>query len=302
MRQDRATRLEALPGWVWDPHESGWEEGFAKLQDYAAIHGDCIVLHSLVHEGYRLGSWINNQRTNYSKGTLKPEYAKRLESLPGWVWDVKESMWEEGFRHLVDYMKNHDGATPPPKYRLGDYSLGSWVGTQRTTYNAGRLRDDRARRLEALSGWTWDSKADQWERTYTLLKQYADRHGTARVPSGYSVDGVRVESWIRTQKSARRKGKLNSERQLSLEKLPGWTWTPSEDDWQERYALLKEFATREGHSRVPQKHVEQGIRLGVWVSVQRRDALAGVMSQERRERLEALPGWAWDGRAAEAKR
>jgi superfamily II DNA or RNA helicase len=301
MRQDRATRLEALPGWVWDPHESGWEEGFAKLQDYAAIHGDCIVLHSLVHDGYRLGSWINNQRTNYSKGTLKPEYAKRLESLPGWVWDVKESMWEEGFRHLVDYMKDHKSATPPPKYRLGDYSLGSWVGTQRASYRTGRLSNERARRLEGLSGWVWDTHADQWERTYKLVKQYADRHGTARVPSGYSVDGVRVESWIRTQKGAHRKGKLSSERQCSLEKLPGWTWTPSEDDWEERYALLEQFVAREGHARVPQKHVEQGIRLGIWVSVQRRDAFADVMRPERRERLEALPGWAWHVRAPKPK-
>lgn len=302
LRHDRITRLEVLPGWVWDPHEAAWEEGFTKIREYAAVHGDCIVPHSLVQDGYRLGGWVNNQRTNYSKGTLRPEYAKRLESLPGWIWDVIESKWDEGFRNLVDYMKDHDGATPPPRYRQGDYSLGSWVGTQRTTYRAGRLRDDRARRLEALSGWSWDTKADQWERTYELLKQYADRYGTARVPYRYCVDGIQVASWIGTQKGAYRKGTLSSERQRGLEKLPGWTWTLSEDVWEERCALLEKFAAREGHTRVPQRHVEQGIRLGIWVSVQRRDALADVMPPERRKRLEALPGWAWDGRAPEPKR
>ena len=298
LRPDRATRLEVLPGWVWDPHEAAWEEGFTKVQEYAAVYGDCIVPHSHMHDEYRLGGWVNNQRTNYVKGTLRPEYAKRLESLPGWLWDVNESKWEEGFRHLVDYMKHHDGATPPPRYRQDDYSLGSWVGTQRTAYRARRLRDDRARRLEALSGWTWDSKADQWERTYHLLKQYADRHGTARVPYRYCVGGVQVGSWIGTQKGSYAKGALSSERQRRLEKLPGWTWTLSEDIWEERYRLLKKFASREGHTRVPQKHVEQGVRLGVWVTVQRRDALAKVMPPERRKRLEALPGWAWDGKAA----
>ncbi|RAU98777.1 helicase [Mycobacterium colombiense] len=301
LRHDRITRLEVLPGWVWDPHEAAWEEGFTKIREYAAVHGDCIVPHSLVQDGYRLGGWVNNQRTNYSKGTLRPEYAKRLESLPGWVWDVIESKWDEGFRNLVDYMKDHDGATPPPRYRQGDYSLGSWVGTQRTTYRAGRLRDDRARRLEALSGWSWDTKADQWERTYELLKQYADRNGTARVPYRYCVDGIQVASWIGTQKGAYRKGTLCSERQRRLEKLPGWTWTLSEDVWEERCALLEKFAAREGHTRVPQKHVEEGIRLGIWVSVQRRDALADVMPPERRKRLEELPGWAWDGRAPKPK-
>jgi hypothetical protein len=159
LRADRATRLEVLPGWVWDPHEAAWEEGFAKVQEYAAVHGDCIVPHSVIQDGYRLGSWVNNQRTNYLKGALRPEYAERLESLPGWVWDVNESRWEEGIQHLVDYMKHHDGATPPPRYRQGDYSLGSWVGTQRTNYRAGTLREDRARRLEALPGWSWNGRA-----------------------------------------------------------------------------------------------------------------------------------------------
>lgn len=302
LRHDRATRLESLPGWVWDPHEAAWEEGFTKVQEYAKVHGDCIVPHSFIQDEYRLGSWVNNQRTNYSKGSLRPEYAKRLESLSGWVWDVNESKWEEGFRHLVDYMKHHDDATPPPRYRQGDYSLGSWVGTQRTTYRAGRLRDDRARRLEALSGWSWDKKADQWERTYELLKQYADRNGTARVPYRYCVDGIQVASWIGTQKGAYRKGTLGSERQRRLEKLPGWTWTLSENVWEERCALLEKFAAREGHTRVPQKHVEEGIRLGIWVSVQRRDALADVMPPERHKRLEELPGWAWDGRAPKPNR
>ena len=60
--------------------------------------------------------------------------------------------------------------------------------------------------------------------------------------------------------------------------------------------MLKKFVTREGHSRVPQKYVEDGQKLGVWVSTQRVDAKAGVMTPERRKRLESLPGWAWHAR------
>lgn len=293
---DRAARLEAFPGWVWDPHEAAWEEGFTKLLEFAEVEGHCLVPHSSKQDGYGLGSWVNNQRTNYAKGRLKPEYVKRLQAVNGWVWDVNETKWEEGFRQLLDYMKHHKGAMPPPRYLHGDYPLGSWVGTQRTTYNSGTLREDRKERLEALSGWTWDTKADQWERTYALLKQYADRHGDARVPYKYSADGIQVGSWIGTQKSAFAKGKLSTDRQRKLEKLPGWTWTLSEDVWEERYALLEKFAAREGHARVPQKHVEDGEKLGIWVSVQRRDAKAGVMSKGRRRRLESVLGWEWQGR------
>ena len=297
LRPDRAARLDALPGWVWEANEAAWEEGFAHMQKYATKHGNCIVPHSLKQDGYGLGSWVNNQRTNYGKGNLKPEYVKRLESLPGWVWDVNEVKWNEGFRQLVDYMEHHQGTTPPPRYRYDDYPLGSWVGTQRAVHKAGTLSAERVRRLEALPGWSWDPNADKWDRTYALLKEYAKAHGNIRVPSSYEVEGIKLRWWIGFQRTNYAEGKLSADRQRQLEALAEWSWNEvAEDLWGERYELLVKFAAREGHARVPQKHIEDGEKLGIWVSIQRRDAKAGVLTRERRKRLEAVPGWAWDGR------
>jgi hypothetical protein len=64
-----------------------------------------------------------------------------------------------------------------------------------------------------------------------------------------------------------------------------------EDDWNEAYRKLAAFKDREGHSRVPQKHWEDGIKLGSWVSDQRKSKHS--LSSEKSQMLEEL-GFVWD--------
>lgn len=59
---------------------------------------------------------------------------------------------------------------------------------------------------------------------------------------------------------------------------------------------LSRFVAREGHTRVPPQHVEDGIRLGRWVVRRRADANLGRMSADLARSLEAIPGWSWHPR------
>ncbi|MBM3596175.1 MAG: hypothetical protein FJX31_10475, partial [Alphaproteobacteria bacterium] len=61
--------------------------------------------------------------------------------------------------------------------------------------------------------------------------------------------------------------------------------------WDEWYGRLVKFKAREGHCSVPQRHAEDGYRLGQWVSAQRKTK--DQMSPERVRRLEEL-GFLWD--------
>ena len=61
--------------------------------------------------------------------------------------------------------------------------------------------------------------------------------------------------------------------------------------WEEGVRFLELFRQREGHCRVPQKHREQGYRLGAWVHNQRKEK--DTMLPERRARLDML-GFVWD--------
>ena len=147
-------------------------------------------------DGYRLGEWVNTQRSKHAKGTLDADRQRRLQELPGWTWDPLADKWEEGFSRLLDYVERHGDARVPQSYTVDGYKLGEWVMTQRASHAKGTLDADRQRRLEDLPGWTWDPRADQWEEGFSRLLDYVERHGDARVPPSYTVDGYRLGEWV----------------------------------------------------------------------------------------------------------
>ena len=49
----------------------------------------------------------------------------------------------------------------------------------------------------------------------------------------------------------------------------GVVWDPQVAEWERMHGLLLAFKEREGHCDVPQRHEEQGEKLGYWLSQQR---------------------------------
>ena len=157
---DRLQRLEAL-GLEWDRHAALWEEMFAGLVQYKKQHGDCRVPtkrkqdRQLARKDRQLASWVCNQRTlkNKKQNALSPERIRRLDEI-GFEWVLKAAAWEEMFKRLVQYKKQHKDCRVPQKWEK-DPQLGTWVSTQRTRKKRGTLSPEQMRRLDEI-GFEWE--------------------------------------------------------------------------------------------------------------------------------------------------
>ncbi len=294
---DRQHRLQELDGWTWDRQTDKWEEGFRRLSNYIDRHGDARVPGSFIVDGYRLGGWVSQQRIKHADGTLDADRERRLQQLPGWTWDTLAGQWEEGFSRLVDYVERNGDARVPRSCTIDGYRLGAWVNSQRTLYAKDTLDADRQQRLQKISGWAWDTLADKWEEGFSRLVHYVKHHGHARVPFSYTSDGYKLGQWIVVQRQRHSEGILDADRQRQLEQLPGWTWDPLSDQWEEGFNQLLRYVQSNGDALVPQSYIADGYKLGGWVSLQHQRNNQGILDADRRSRLERLPGWTWDRQA-----
>ena len=198
---------------------------------------------------------------------------------------------------MFDELKRFVAERQHARVPRGREKLGWWVRNQRLFYGRGELAADRAARLEALPGWTWQIQAEQWERMYEALQAFATREGHIRIPKHHGVNGVSLGNWVTTQRIAYSRGKLSASRIELLEEIPGWHWG-WDDRWQNSFEVLERFAQREGHANVPYDYRENGVPLGWWVGIQRRHHRQGRLAAERIEQLQPLPGWSWNIRDA----
>ncbi|MDP2284933.1 MAG: Helicase associated domain protein [Pseudohongiella sp.] len=281
--------LDSLPGWVWNVIESRWEIGFKNLSLFAEMNGNCLVPKGYKSSnGFSLANWTSTQRQ--SKNNLTHDRQCRLESLPGWTWDVRDTVWEKHFFLLKEFSDQQGHCRVPKSYKLADQTrLGAWVGTQR--HEKDSLPEHRRKLLETLPGWSWDTIADRWNEGFLKLEAFSREMGHCRVNRKYRTsDGFALGTWVGTQRFNRED--LNKARKQQLETLPGWLWDAADEQWEIGFKYLQEYSSTLGHSRPPQKYCTiDGFRLGTWVTNQR----AGVqsLSHERKIRLEKLPGWTW---------
>ena len=290
---DRQRRLQELPGWTWDPKSDQWEVSYARLRDYVETHSDTPIPASRVVDGFPLGRWIIKQRARRSEGNLPIDRQHRLESLPGWTWDTYAGKWEEGLDELRRYAEHFGHTRVPASYTIDGYRLGQWVTIQRQNQAKGALDDDRQKQLQNVPNWTWDPIADLWEEGFNQLRKYVAHQGNARVPQSYVLDGYRLGTWINTQRANYREGKLTVDRQQLLESMPGWTWDPRANKWEDGFIRLLRYVEDKGNSLVPQSYKDDDYPLGAWVATQRTAYRDGVLGPDRQRRLEELPSWTW---------
>ncbi len=284
--------LENIDKWSWHVLESRWEKSFSALCAFAIREGHFEPSADHLENGINLSNWIYTQRSKKAKLSL--ERIRALEALPNWKWELRKNPrpkipWEQAYDVLRRYVEKNGTSRVPAKYIDEDgFKLGVWVGTQRQKKS--HLSKDRIEALEKLPEWGWQLYQDAWDEKFEVLRRYVEREGHAAVPGSHVEEDIELGRWVRKQRS--RKRELSREQLKRLEQQPDWTWNVIQSAWERAYNALCSFVKREGHARVPQSHVEEGINLGHWVSHQR--VIRRKLSKEYTGALERLPGWAWE--------
>ena len=292
---EQITALESLEEWVWDTNEFQWELHFNSLKRFIKEKGHARVPRShKTEDGIVLGSWVSDQRKNKSKGTLIPKRISALESLEGWIWEMKNLQWELNFNSLKQFIKEEAHAEVPLHYKTEDgIALGQWISTQRKNKNKGTLTPERISAFESLKGWAWDKIEFKWKLHFNSLKQFIKEEAHAQVPQHYKTeDGIALGAWVTRQRGSKNKGTLTPERISALGSLKSWVWDMNEFQWELNFNSLKQFIKEEGHTRVPRSYkTEDGIILEQWIKDQRHNKKKGTLTPERISALESLEDW-----------
>ncbi len=285
--RDRIIKLDEL-GFDWDPFLNAWEEMYSALCEFKAHNGHCNVSKET---NKQLGSWVLAQRTKFNKGKLSTERVDRLKKI-GFIWNAVEAKWAEMFSALILFKKGHGHCNVPQGY-MENPPLANWVGVQRNTYKENKISQERISKLEAV-GFDWDPINSAWEEMFSNLCKFKEETGHCNVPAGYS-ENMALGSWVTNLRVLYNNKKLEKQRITRLETM-GFDWDPINSAWDDMYANLCEFKTKNGHCNVPQIY-PPNVQLGSWVATQRSKFNAKKLPTERQKKLEDI-GFIWDPHTA----
>ncbi|GGM24119.1 hypothetical protein GCM10010129_80660 [Streptomyces fumigatiscleroticus] len=280
--------------------------------------------------GFPLGQWIADARRFHARGDMDEDRVAQLEKL-GMVWSHFDVAWEEGLAAARGWAAEHGHLLAPLGATYQGYKVGIWLKNARAAARraqemeqrraeglpagsaAGALPEERREQLEDIDPAWCPAWPVEWQRAFHLVRQHLQEGGQLPARPGVVVhQGEDLVRWVRAQRLGW--DKLTGAQQWMCENVLGIDPATEDekppprrtqaDKWAMNYTAARQFYEREGHLRVPRKHVEtvvigsgdgqepqeREVRLGAWISNQR--SRAATLSPERIEQLAAI-GMRW---------
>ncbi|GGS08755.1 MULTISPECIES: DEAD/DEAH box helicase [Streptomyces] len=275
---------------------------------------------------FPLGQWIADARRFYARGDMDEDRIEQLEKL-GMVWSHFDVAWEEGLAAARGWAAEAGHLLAPLDATFQGYRVGIWLKNARAAArkaaeieqrraeglpvesSAGALSDERREQLEDIDPSWCPSWPVEWQRCFHLVRLHLEAgHPLPTSPGDVVHQGEDLGRWVRSVRLGW--DNLTTVQQWMCEQVLGIE--PADEDekppprrtqadkWALNYEAARQFFEREGHLRVPRKHVERivvgedqeerELRLGAWIGNQR--SRAATLSPERVELLSAI-GMRW---------
>ncbi|WP_172607844.1 DEAD/DEAH box helicase [Streptomyces spongiicola] len=282
--------------------------------------------------GFPLGQWIADNRRAHAAGRLADDRADQLDEL-GMVWSHVDVAWEEGLTAARGWAADHGHHLLAPAdatyhgYRVGIFLKNARAAARRAERieqrraeglpvesGRGALSQERRDSLEQIDPSWCPAWSVDWQRAFHLTRRHIEEGGTLPTePGAVTRHGEDLGRWVRSQRH--RWDGLSSGQQWMLRTVLGIEpaddsgeqpkpRTTHADRWTLNLTAATQYYEREGHLRVPRKHIEtltlpsgdgnaqeqHPVKLGTWISNQR--SRAEALSAQRVEQLTAL-GMRW---------
>jgi hypothetical protein len=267
----------------WSPIQEKWTAAIKALIKFRDREGHSDVPTFHIEDDFHLGEWVSVRRRLKKKNKLSSAQITQLNEL-GFVWDSFDLKWESGFRALLKFKRREGHTNVPPGHIEDNVKLYSWTISQRTMQD--KLTQDRLRRLHEIN-FVWDVRQHQWDVGFAALSKFNIREGHCDVPTFHIEGDFKLGYWVAHQRH--KSESLSKENLKKLNDL-GFTWDISEKKWEIVFGSLQKFVQREGHCNVPPSHIEDSVRLGAWIKMQR--SAKNKLSVEKLSLLDQL-GFKW---------
>jgi hypothetical protein len=274
--------------------KAGAEEALAHARSYAAEHGSLTpVTSDTVHEGFRLGQWLANQR-NYQRTGHRPLPAGRAQALtaidPWWCppWNLK---WQRHYYRARDAAAGRRLQAENGFNALDDSGAADWLWRQCATYD--ELSEEQRQLLTGI-GITPQVARTALEHARTAPKRPAadveDKTSQARK----AADPATPTGPRRTRRAAEPKRPREPRSRLGHrpDLRPGF---------ETAMAHARAWHAEHGHLAAPRDTVHDDYPLGAWLFSQRnrakQRARAGMPPSPHLRELAAIEPWwnpPWD--------
>ncbi|MBF0446603.1 MAG: helicase associated domain-containing protein [Magnetococcales bacterium] len=285
LHPSRINRLTAI-GFAWDLKLAVWMGHFQEFRHFKTVHGHG-KLPERSPKNPALALWAKTVRREWTMGRLDGEKAALLTEA-GFVWDLEEAAWENGFNKLCKFYKKEGHFSIPPTLKQ-EPDLPGWVKKQRGDFARKRLKAERKNRLEQID-FVWDVREAAWEEMFYALAQFMASRKHCIVPQKWP-ENPRLAQWVSNLRRDYKKGTLPANQFERLNKL-GFIWDAKAVFWEEMFVALTEYRELNGDCLVPENYQENS-ELGWWVATQRKARLTDQLDANRIERLAALD-FIWD--------
>jgi len=257
------------------------------------------VVTKIIDAAGRLGVKSRLSSTKYRKKTSLITHAKAeqriaeiLKNPQSYAAMSERATWQAHFDKMAEFAKRYGHCEPQATTKKSDLKMTKWVKHQRRQYREQQLASDCVIALEGLKGWSWETYNPRWEQKFSALKVQTEKTKTVKIqPKNAQLKGL--NSWVIHQRVLKHRNQLTSDQVTRLEALPGWTWDPIDEQWQDAFSALVRYVKRNNTSAVPQDHIENSFKLGIWVNKQRSRYRRGTLEAVRIAQLESLKGWTW---------